>query len=153
MATANHSQVTENMNMKMSDVPTVSPNSANAYELIDSPQLAERWRVPESWVRNHTRNRTPREDRIPCIRLGRYVRYWERRNVGGAIERKRVTQFLSEAVTRGKRPPADVQEQATLHMATLSTQAITAERIVTVGDFVERVYLPWVKQHKRPSTA
>jgi integrase len=89
------------------------------------------------------------------VRIGDrwYVRYWERRNVGGAIERKRVSHFLSEAVTRGKRPPADVKEQATVHMATLSTQAITAERIVTLGDFVERIYLPWVKQHKRPSTA
>src|SRR5208337_2943362 len=27
-----------------------------------------------------------------------------------------------------------------------------AERIVTIGDFVERVYLPWVEQYKRPST-
>jgi integrase len=32
-------------------------------------------------------------------------------------------------------------------------RAIPAERIVTVADFVERVYLPWVQQHKRPSTA
>ena len=29
---------------------------------------------------------------------------------------------------------------------------IPAERIVTIGDFVDRVYLPWIKQHKRPST-
>ena len=96
-----------------------------------------------------------RQQHGQVVRIGDrwYVRYWERRNVGGAIERKRVTQFLSEVVTRGKHPPADVKEQATLHMATLSTQAITAERIVTLGDFVERIYLPWVKQHKRPSTA
>ena len=44
-------------------------------ELIDSAALAVRWRVPESWIRNHTRNRTPKVDRIPCIRLGRYVRF------------------------------------------------------------------------------
>ena len=44
-------------------------------ELIDSAALAVRWRVPESWIRNHTRNRTPKDDRIPCIRLGRYVRF------------------------------------------------------------------------------
>jgi hypothetical protein len=44
-------------------------------ELIDSAELAERWRVPESWIRNHTRDRTPREERIPCVRLGRYVRF------------------------------------------------------------------------------
>jgi hypothetical protein len=28
-----------------------------------------------------------------------------------------------------------------------------ADRIVAVGDFVERVYLPWTEEHKRPSTA
>lgn len=44
-------------------------------EVIDSAELAVRWRVPESWIRNRTRSRTPKEERIPCIRLGRYVRF------------------------------------------------------------------------------
>jgi hypothetical protein len=44
-------------------------------EIIDSSELAARWRVPVSWIRNRTRARTPREERIPCIRLGRYVRF------------------------------------------------------------------------------
>lgn len=44
-------------------------------ELIDSAELAARWRVPASWIRNRTRSRTPREERIPCLRLGRYVRF------------------------------------------------------------------------------
>jgi integrase len=38
-------------------------------------------------------------------------------------------------------------------MVTVNGGAIPAERIVTIGDFVERVYLPWIEQHKRPSTA
>jgi hypothetical protein len=38
-------------------------------------------------------------------------------------------------------------------MATVNSGAIPAERIVTVGDFVEGVYVPWIEQHKRPSTA
>ena len=38
-------------------------------------------------------------------------------------------------------------------MASVNNGAVVAERIVTVGDFVERVYLPWVEEHKRPSTA
>jgi hypothetical protein len=29
---------------------------------------------------------------------------------------------------------------------------IPVDRIVTICDFVERVYLPWVELHKRPST-
>ena len=38
-------------------------------------------------------------------------------------------------------------------MATVNGGSIPPERIVTVGDFVERVYLPWIDTHKRPSTA
>lgn len=45
------------------------------FELIDSVELAARWRVPESWVRSRTRARTPSHERIPCVRLGRYVRF------------------------------------------------------------------------------
>ena len=42
------------------------------YETIDSVELARRWNVPTSWVRNHTRES---EDRIPHVKLGRYVRF------------------------------------------------------------------------------
>jgi len=76
-----HLQVSENMSLKNLDVPLMSRKAQNSelelgqFELIDAPELAARWRVPESWIRNHTRARTPREERIPCIRLGRYVRF------------------------------------------------------------------------------
>jgi hypothetical protein len=88
------------------------------------------------------------------IRIGDrwYVRYWERRNASGKVERKRVTHQLGAITTRGKRPPADIVTQAERHMATVNSGTIPAERIVTISDFVERVYLPWVEQHKRPST-
>jgi integrase len=89
------------------------------------------------------------------IRIGDrwYVRYWERRNNGGTVERKRVTHELGQVTTRGKRPPADIKTEAERHMATVNSGTVPAERIVTVGDFVERVYLPWIEEHKRPSTA
>ncbi len=63
------------MNLETADVPLMSRSSANDAELIDSAELANRWRVPESWIRNRTRARTPKYERIPCIRLGRYVRF------------------------------------------------------------------------------
>jgi hypothetical protein len=57
------------------------------YEVIDSVELAKRWSVPESWVREQTRSRAA--DPLPHVRLGRYVRFewgsprltkwWERR--------------------------------------------------------------------------
>jgi len=89
------------------------------------------------------------------IRIGDrwYVRYWERRNVGGKIERKRVTHMLGPVTTRGKRPPADIVTEAERHMATVNSGSMPPERILTVGDFLERVYLPWIDTHKRPSTA
>jgi hypothetical protein len=45
------------------------------HEIIDAAELSKRWNLPESWVRSATRERTPRGERIPCLRLGRYVRF------------------------------------------------------------------------------
>lgn len=88
------------------------------------------------------------------VRIGDrwYVRYWDRRNVGGTIERKRVTHPLGPVATRGKNPPADIQSEADRHMASVNNGTISPERVLTLTDFVEKVYLPWIKQHKRPST-
>jgi len=88
------------------------------------------------------------------IRIGDrwYVRYWQKRNNGGNIERKRVTHELGPVTTRGKQPPADIKDLAERHMSTINNGSILAGRIVTLLDFVERVYLPWVEQFKRPST-
>jgi excisionase family DNA binding protein len=38
--------------------------------LLDAAELAQRWNVPTSWIREATR-----AGKIPCVRLGRYVRY------------------------------------------------------------------------------
>lgn len=65
----------EKMSVDTTDVPMMSRSSGNTVELIDSAELATRWKVPESWIRNHTRARTPKDERIPCVRLGRYVRF------------------------------------------------------------------------------
>jgi hypothetical protein len=45
------------------------------HEIIDSTELAKRLGLPESWLRSATRERTPRDRRIPCYRFGRYVRF------------------------------------------------------------------------------
>lgn len=44
-----------------------------AYEVVDAIELARRWRVPVSWIREQTRGRAA--DPLPCVRLGRYVRF------------------------------------------------------------------------------
>ncbi len=89
------------------------------------------------------------------VRIGDrwFVRYWERRTVAGKVQRKRVSHVLGPVTTTGKRPPADVRAEADCYMATtVNSGAIAADRIVTINDFVERVYLPWVEKYKRPST-
>lgn len=92
-----------------------------------------------------------RKQRGQIIRIGSrwHVRHWEGRNIGGIIERKRVRHFLGEVTTRGKRPPADIVTEAERHMATVTSGTIPADRIVTIGDFVEQIYLPWVREYKR----
>jgi hypothetical protein len=43
------------------------------FEVLTAEELAGRWRVPESWIREQTRSRCA--DPIPHVRLGRYVRF------------------------------------------------------------------------------
>jgi len=73
------------------DVQMMSRKSEDgAPELIDSAELAARWRVPESWIRNRTRARTPAQERIPCIHLGRYVRFeWGSPRLEGWLAKQR----------------------------------------------------------------
>ena len=59
----------------MATQTTAVPTQSGIAELIDSKQLSERWRVPESWVRTKSGLRTAKENRIPHVRLGRYVRF------------------------------------------------------------------------------
>jgi len=44
-------------------------------EVIDAPELAKRWRVPESWIRSKVRSRTVTAEQIPHLQFGRYVRF------------------------------------------------------------------------------
>jgi len=55
-----------------------------------------------------------RKQQGQIVRIGDrwYVRYWERRNISGLVERKRVTHSIGEVTTRGKRPPADIKTEA-----------------------------------------
>jgi hypothetical protein len=43
------------------------------YEFLDSRELAFRWNLPESWIREQVRKRAI--DPIPHLRFGKYVRF------------------------------------------------------------------------------
>jgi integrase len=48
---------------------------------------------------------------------------------------------------------ADIKTEAERYMATVNSDVIPPERIVTTLDFAEGVFLPRTSEHKRPSTA
>ena len=51
-------------------------DSSQRYEFINSKELAHRWNLPESWIREQVRTRTV--DPIPHLRFGKYVRFrWD----------------------------------------------------------------------------
>jgi len=88
------------------------------------------------------------------VKIGKkwFLRYWEKRNIGGVVQSRRVSHCLGPITTRGKRAPADIKDAAHAHMATVNGDSIRAEHVTTIGDFVEGVFLPWVRENKRPST-
>jgi hypothetical protein len=51
---------------------TVAEPPSN-FEIIDAKELAKRWALPCTWIREQTRSRT--NDAIPHLRMGRYVRF------------------------------------------------------------------------------
>jgi integrase len=83
-----------------------------------------------------------------------YVTYWEHRNVNGTPERKRVTHYLGEKTTRGKHPSAEIEDECKRHMAGVNanSRAVKPERLLTIHDFVDTVYLPWVRANRQAST-
>jgi hypothetical protein len=65
------------------------------YEFIDSRELASRWALPESWIREQVRSRAA--DPLPHVRFGKYVRFrwgspeleaWAKRRIIDASNRK-----------------------------------------------------------------
>ena len=67
---------------------------STVYEFINCKQLAVRWNVPETWIRERVRTRS--EDPLPHVRFGKYVRFrwlspeleqWAERRIVGANNR------------------------------------------------------------------
>ena len=69
------------MNSNMHAAATVNPTPARAEadlleELLTVDEVAALLKVPRSWVYEHTRARgTPRAERLPYIKLGKYLRF------------------------------------------------------------------------------
>jgi hypothetical protein len=57
------------------------------YEYINCKELAARWNLPESWIRDQVRTRST--DPLPHVRFGKYVRFrWGSPELEGWAERR-----------------------------------------------------------------
>jgi hypothetical protein len=83
----NHAQPSLDV-VTLDENDTGEPLALERFEHIDSPELAKRWNLPETWVRERVRRRET--DPIPHVRFGRYVRFlwgspalraWEARRI------------------------------------------------------------------------
>lgn len=81
-----------------------------------------------------------------------YVRYYERRNVDGKIDRYRVTHLLGPVTTRGKTPPAEIVDEAERHMATINLSTIPVEQLISLSDFMENEFLTRAEKRLKPTT-
>jgi len=59
------------------------------FEYIDCRELARRWALPESWIREQVRSRSV--DPLPHIRFGKYVRFrWASPELEAWAERRMI---------------------------------------------------------------
>jgi hypothetical protein len=83
----------------MSDQTSIPMNVSSQggiYEFIDSRELASRWSLPESWVREYVRSRS--SDPIPHVRFGKYVRFrWGSRELEDWADRRIVSSSNRDA--------------------------------------------------------
>jgi len=77
------------------------PITAVTFELLTPAELAERLRVPASWVREGTRSRNLiGDDPIPHLRLGRYIRFqWGSQELEAWLKRRLFTKSLRSNTT------------------------------------------------------
>jgi len=78
-----------------------------------------------------------------------YVRFYDSRVIEGEVERLRIAKRVvrAQGITKAK-----ARELAKPVLAEINRSVQSPETIVTMGDFVELVYLPRMQQQKRPST-
>ena len=65
--------MTGNFEHTRSTGPSAASTPVKAEDIITPEELAARLKVPDSWVYEKTRGRC--RNPIPCLRLGRYVRF------------------------------------------------------------------------------
>ncbi len=72
---SSHSHRGQHERLKLARVDSASTDSEcmGTCEFIDSQELARRWDVPVSWIRDQVRSRV--QDPLPHVNFGKYVRF------------------------------------------------------------------------------
>jgi hypothetical protein len=79
--------VSQNTTLAIAELGAMAQEPRHQYEFIDSKELALRWNLPESWVREQVRSRS--KDTLPHVRFGKYVRFrWGSTELEGWAERR-----------------------------------------------------------------
>ena len=69
-------------------VPSAPRDAGELHELLTVEDVAALLKVSRSWVYEHTRSRgTPRAERLPYLKIGKYLRF-EARAVRAFLEKK-----------------------------------------------------------------
>jgi hypothetical protein len=75
--------------MRGEQLESKKPSSVERFQLLTAEELADRLRVPPSWIREQTRSRSLAGDPLPHLRLGRYVRFqWGSPELEGWLRRR-----------------------------------------------------------------
>ena len=71
---------------------------------------------------------------------------------GGQLRHDRIAKQIGPVTTRGKHAPQNILDEAQRIVSQARVTNATPERVLTLGEFVNKVYFPHVEQYKRPST-
>ncbi len=80
-----------------------------------------------------------------------YLQYWHDEIAGGVPRRVRANKRLCS--TSECRTKSEALRRAAEFLAPINEGRIVADSSRTIGDFVEHVYLPYIREQKKPSTA
>jgi len=81
-----------------------------------------------------------------------FLRVYESRVINGEVKRVRAAKPLGPVTTRGKHPPKSIADEAEQKLQEINRNALPPEKVLTIEDFMERVYFPMAEREKRPST-
>jgi len=84
-----------------------------------------------------------------------YIRFRDARVVDGQVVRKQMARKLCRVLpehSRLTRPPACVKQEAIAFMENINKSEVAPERMLTIGDFVAKVYKPHIETRHARST-